>query len=175
MYSFLIVVHVIVSLLLVTVILLQSGKGGGLAAGFGGPSAGAEVFGGAGAAGFLEKATAVLAVIFMATSLSMAYLSSQPNSAMPLSGGPSTNRSGAEQVVHVNGSDQGGSNAGQNQAAKPSPATSSGAANSANSAKKAAAKPIEKAAPIKPKAAKPAKKAPAKAKAPAKTAPATQK
>jgi preprotein translocase subunit SecG len=87
MENVLLVIHVISSILLVVTILLQSGKGGGLAAGFGGASAGTEVFGGAGAGGFMSKATIGLAATFMATSLTLAYISSQPRSTMSLEGG----------------------------------------------------------------------------------------
>ncbi len=87
METFLIIVHIIGSFVLIAAILLQSGKGGGLAAGFGGASAGTEVFGGAGAGGFLGKATVFLGGLFMATSLALAYLSSQPKSSMSLEGG----------------------------------------------------------------------------------------
>lgn len=82
----LIVVHIVISFLLIGAILLQSGKGSGLAAGFGGASAGTQVFGGSGAGGFLSKASVWLGALFMATSLSLAYLSSQPKSAMSLEG-----------------------------------------------------------------------------------------
>ena len=61
------VVHVLVALLLVTVILLQQGKGGG-PAGFGGASA-TQVFGGRGAGNLLTKLTWVFACVFVVTSV----------------------------------------------------------------------------------------------------------
>ena len=68
------VIHVIVCLFLILVVLLQQGKGGGLGGAFGGGAA--QVFGGRGAGNFLTRLTAICAVIFMATSMSLAYLSS---------------------------------------------------------------------------------------------------
>jgi preprotein translocase subunit SecG len=87
METVLLVIHVASSFLLVIAILLQSGKGGGLASGFGGASAGTQMFGGAGAGGFMSKATIFLAATFMSTSLALAYISSQPQSTMSLEGG----------------------------------------------------------------------------------------
>jgi preprotein translocase subunit SecG len=66
------VIHLIACLLLVGVVLMQSGKGGlGTALGGGGET----FFGGRGAAPFLTRATTVLAVVFMITSLSLALIS----------------------------------------------------------------------------------------------------
>ena len=82
----LLIIHILAALLLVGAVLLQSGKGGGLGAGFGGASASAtQLFGGRGATGFLTRATVALAATFMFTSLALAYLSSRPNSALDLS------------------------------------------------------------------------------------------
>ncbi|MBD3287434.1 preprotein translocase subunit SecG [candidate division KSB1 bacterium] len=70
MYSFLIIIHVLVCIVLTIVILLQSSKGGGLAGVFGGGGGGmGAVFGGRGAASFLSKLTTVLAIVFMGISL----------------------------------------------------------------------------------------------------------
>lgn len=69
------VLHVFVCFFLILVVLLQQGRGGGMGgAGLGG--AGAQVFGGRGAGNFMTRLTAICAVIFMATSMSLAYLSS---------------------------------------------------------------------------------------------------
>ncbi len=66
MYNVLIFLFVIVAVLLVFVILIQSGKGGGLAGTFGG---GADTmgtfFGGRGSAPFLTRITTILATLFM--------------------------------------------------------------------------------------------------------------
>lgn len=80
------IIHVISCFLIIGVILLQSGKGGGMGAGFGGASAAAtQLFGGRGAGNFLSRSTVGLATVFMATSLGLAYLSSRPNSLLDLS------------------------------------------------------------------------------------------
>lgn len=82
METLLTVILVLTSLFMIVAILLQSGKGTGLAAGFGGASAGTQVFGGSGAGGFLIKVTIVLGAVFMGVSLWLAYISSQPKSAL---------------------------------------------------------------------------------------------
>ncbi|MBD3336358.1 MAG: preprotein translocase subunit SecG [Candidatus Eisenbacteria bacterium] len=74
MFGVLIVIHVLISLSLIVVVLLQSGKGGGLSGAFGGAGAAQTMFGGAGAATFLNKATVVLAAGFMISSLVLALL-----------------------------------------------------------------------------------------------------
>jgi preprotein translocase subunit SecG len=75
MYVFLILFHLLVCLSLVGVVLMQSGKGGGLAGGAFGGSA-QTVFGGRGATDFLTRATMVLGGLFFATSLVLALMSS---------------------------------------------------------------------------------------------------
>jgi preprotein translocase subunit SecG len=70
------VLHVIVCLFLMLTVLLQSGKGGGMGAAFGGGNA-ATVFGGSGASGFLKRLTAIAGTIFMCTSMVLAFLSSR--------------------------------------------------------------------------------------------------
>ena len=77
MYTFVLVIHIIVSLILVAVILLQTGKGGGLAETFGGGGGSQATIFGQKAGAFLTKATEVSAVLFLCTSLSLAYLSSK--------------------------------------------------------------------------------------------------
>ena len=74
MYTIMLALHIVVSLGLVVVVLLQSGKGGGLAGAFGGSGGAGAVFGGQTAASFLTKATRYLAVLFMVSSLSMALI-----------------------------------------------------------------------------------------------------
>ena len=70
MIAFLTVLHVIVALLLITSILMQAGKGGGLAEGF----SSAENLLGAQTNVVMIKVTTVLAILFLATSLSLALL-----------------------------------------------------------------------------------------------------
>jgi preprotein translocase subunit SecG len=74
MTNFLIVVHVIVCTILILIVLLQGGKGAQMGAAFGGASQ--TVFGSAGPTDFLGMLTTWAAVIFMVTSLTLAYLSS---------------------------------------------------------------------------------------------------
>jgi preprotein translocase subunit SecG len=76
MFTLLLSVHLLVCLCLVSVILVQSGKGGGLAGGaFGGATQ--TVFGGRGATDFITRATVVLGVLFFVTSLSLALLTTR--------------------------------------------------------------------------------------------------
>jgi preprotein translocase subunit SecG len=72
MFGAILGVHIAVCLGLVVVVLLQSGKGGGLAGAFGGAGGVGAVFGGQAAATFLTKATRYLAIAFMVTSLTLA-------------------------------------------------------------------------------------------------------
>ena len=74
--TLLLVVHVIVTVLIIGVVLLQHGKGADAGAAFG-SGASATVFGSRGSASFLTRATAALATLFFITSLSLAYLSGQ--------------------------------------------------------------------------------------------------
>jgi preprotein translocase subunit SecG len=107
----LLVFHVLFCIALIISVLLQSGKGGGLAAGLGGgtSSAATQVFGGRGAGNFLSKSSVILATLFMLTSLTLAYLSSAPRTAMDLTQQPEGKVGlGAEQIVE-DGTTQGGS------------------------------------------------------------------
>ncbi|MBI4845679.1 MAG: preprotein translocase subunit SecG [Candidatus Omnitrophica bacterium] len=76
MYIALLIVHVIVSLFLIFIILLQSGKGEGLSDAFGGGSSQTTIFGSR-AGTFLTKATTASAIIFMVTCLGLALVSRQ--------------------------------------------------------------------------------------------------
>jgi preprotein translocase subunit SecG len=69
-----IVLHVVVCIALIMIVLLQTGKGADMGAAFGGGSS-QTLFGSTGASTFLGKATTVAAVIFMLTSLTLAYMS----------------------------------------------------------------------------------------------------
>ena len=68
--------HVIVCVILVLVVLLQSGKGADLAGAFGG-GATQTAFGSRGPASFLSKMTTVAAVIFMLTSIGLSMISTR--------------------------------------------------------------------------------------------------
>jgi preprotein translocase subunit SecG len=80
MQTFLLVLYIIVCFFLILVVLLQSGRGGGMGSAFGGTSQ--AVFGGAGAGNILTKFTAVGAALFMLLSATMAYVSSSSESAL---------------------------------------------------------------------------------------------
>ncbi len=76
MYIVLSIFHLLVTLGLILIVLLQSGKGADIGAAFGGGSS-QTVFGGRGAATFLSKLTSALAILFMLTSLTLTILASQ--------------------------------------------------------------------------------------------------
>ena len=71
----LIIIHIMVCIALIMIVLLQTGKGADMGAAFGGGSS-QTLFGSTGASTFLSKATTGAAIIFMVTSLGLAYLSS---------------------------------------------------------------------------------------------------
>ena len=75
MYTFLVVIHVLICFLMIGAILLQSGKGAEIGASFGDSSQ--TVFGSRGPANFLSKFTVVVAAVFMLTSLSLAILAKE--------------------------------------------------------------------------------------------------
>ena len=72
MYTFMVVVQVIVAISLIALVLLQHGKGADAGAAFGSGASG-TVFGSRGSANFLSRATAWLAVVFFSVSLALAY------------------------------------------------------------------------------------------------------
>lgn len=72
MYTFLVVIQVIVAIGLIALVLLQHGKGADAGAAFGSGASG-TVFGSRGSANFLSRATAYLAVVFFGISLALAY------------------------------------------------------------------------------------------------------
>ena len=76
------IIHVIVCLILVVVVLLQSGKAADLAGAFGGMGS-QTVFGPRGSATVLSKATTISAVLFMLTSLTLSILATRGGSATP--------------------------------------------------------------------------------------------
>lgn len=70
------VVHVLAALALIGLVLIQHGKGADAGASFGGGGSN-TVFGSAGSANFLTRATAVFAVVFFITSLGLAWMARQ--------------------------------------------------------------------------------------------------
>src|SRR5260370_8268309 len=81
MFAIVTTLHVLVSVFLIFVILLQPGKGDGMAA-LGGGGNSTSVFGGRGSVTFLAKVTEVCAVIFMIPSLTLAWQSSHSDSVL---------------------------------------------------------------------------------------------
>ena len=69
MHTALIILHVLASVTLIVIVLMQHGKGSDIGAVFGGSSQ--TLFGSAGAATFLTKLTTVVAVVFVVTSLAL--------------------------------------------------------------------------------------------------------
>lgn len=80
MRALLITIHVIVSMILILMVLLQKGKGADIGAAFGGASQ--TVFGPRGAQSFLGKLTTGAAIIFMLTSLTLALTTAKKASIM---------------------------------------------------------------------------------------------
>ena len=85
------VIHGIVCLVLILVVLLQSGKAADLAGAFGGGGS-QTALGSRGAATVLSKATSICAIVFMLSSLSLAILGSRSGGSVleqvPLPAGP---------------------------------------------------------------------------------------
>lgn len=75
-------IHVIVSLFLIVVVLLQSGKAADLAGAFGGLGS-QTVFGPRGSATVLTRATTISAILFMVTSLSLSILANRGTMSTP--------------------------------------------------------------------------------------------
>ena len=73
LYVLLVIIHVMVSLALILVVLLQVGKGQSIGAAFGGAGSSQTFFGSRGPATFLSRLTTVSAAVFMLTSLGLAY------------------------------------------------------------------------------------------------------
>lgn len=73
------ILHVIACLFLILVVLLQSGKAADLAGAFGGMGS-QTAFGPRGAATVLTKATAIAAILFMVTSLSLSVIATRGGS-----------------------------------------------------------------------------------------------
>jgi preprotein translocase subunit SecG len=75
MYGLVLAFHILISILLVLVVLIQQPQKGGMGTVFGG---GEAIFGGGGAAPFMTKLTTGLAVGFVITSLTLVLLTARP-------------------------------------------------------------------------------------------------
>ena len=78
MITILTIIHILVCIFMVSIVLLQHGKGADIGATFGG--GGQSLFGTEGPVPILNKVTTTAAVVFMLTSISLAYLSSHQTS-----------------------------------------------------------------------------------------------
>jgi preprotein translocase subunit SecG len=96
LHAVLLVIHFICAGFIILLVLLQRGKGAEAGAGFGAGASG-TVFGARGASTALSRATAILAGLFMVTSLSLAYVGTRKSA-------PSS--SILEQLSHENQSSQ---------------------------------------------------------------------
>ena len=74
-FSIILTVHILSALGIIGLVLVQHGKGADMGAAFGSGASG-SLFGATGSANFLSRTTAVLAVVFFLTSLSLAYMAS---------------------------------------------------------------------------------------------------
>ena len=104
LYGFVIAIHIVASLVLIAVILLQAGKGGGLNEAFGGGST--QTILGTKSSVFLKKATAVCAVVYILACLLLAVMTSHQGRSLvakhgiPMTGAPA---SGAPQAPASDG------------------------------------------------------------------------
>ena len=76
LHNAVLIIHVLVAIALVGLVLIQQDKGADAGAAFGGGASG-TVFGSEGASSFLTRSTAILAILFFITSLSLTYLATQ--------------------------------------------------------------------------------------------------
>jgi preprotein translocase subunit SecG len=100
--------HFIACFVLIGVVLLQRGKGADLGASLGGGGAN-TIFGSRGAGNFLTKITTASAIVFMCTSLTLAYLGYQASDVqlfdgtdpidLPIEGAPASDSAGGLQEV----------------------------------------------------------------------------
>lgn len=89
-------VHVLASVGVIGLVLLQHGKGADMGAAFGSGTSG-SLFGVSGSSNFLSRATSVLVTIFFITSLTLAYMSSSREE------GPSVVKGAVQTTAPVDG------------------------------------------------------------------------
>jgi preprotein translocase subunit SecG len=75
MVTILLTIQMLAALVMIGLVLVQHGKGADAGAAFGGGSSAGSLFGASGSANFLSRSTGVLAAVFFATTLGLAYLS----------------------------------------------------------------------------------------------------
>jgi preprotein translocase subunit SecG len=91
-------IHVVVCIALIMIVLLQTGKGADMGAAFGG-GASQTLFGTSGASTVLTKMTTGAAIIFMLTSLTLAYIKGQRRESTILSSPPAVTEQKAPEVT----------------------------------------------------------------------------
>ena len=78
MFTVLLVVQILSSLAIITLVLLQQGKGADMGSAFGSGSAG-SLFGATGAANFMSRVTKCAAVVFFISTIGLAYVANRGN------------------------------------------------------------------------------------------------
>ncbi|MEK6201788.1 MAG: preprotein translocase subunit SecG [Desulfobulbaceae bacterium] len=96
MITLITVVHVAICLFLIVIILLQHGKGADVGATFGG--SGQSLFGSEGPLPLMNKITTTVAILFMLTSVSLAYFSSSKSTGTVMSDLPKPKAAVVEKV-----------------------------------------------------------------------------
>ncbi|SFN01415.1 preprotein translocase subunit SecG [Thermodesulforhabdus norvegica] len=76
MHALFVVFHIIICIMLIAIVLLQTGRGAEIGAAFGGASR--TLFGASGATTVMGKITAVVAILFMINCLVLTYYSGRP-------------------------------------------------------------------------------------------------
>ena len=106
MQTVVLVVHTFIAVMIIVLVLLQRGKGADAGAAFGAGASG-TVFGARGSTSFFSRMTAILAAAFFASSLTLAYMSSQ-SSGVPdslIEGTPAIEESVEQPAETVSGDD----------------------------------------------------------------------
>ena len=75
MENLILIVHVVASLAVIGLVLIQHGKGADAGAAFGGGSSG-SVFGAQGSSNFLTRVTSISVTVFFCTSIALAFVAS---------------------------------------------------------------------------------------------------
>ncbi len=102
------ILHIVVSLGLILVVLLQTGKGADMGAVFGGSSA--TIFGASGAGNFLTRLTTGMAIVFMITSLTLGVFSREgPSTSVFEDVTPAAEEQPTREQVSPEGQEQSGS------------------------------------------------------------------
>lgn len=91
MFTLILVIHIIVSLVMIMTVLLQSGKGAEIGSTFGGSSSSNQtIFGSSGPATLLAKVTYGCAAVFMITAVALTYMTTIQKSESVMDSVPTT-------------------------------------------------------------------------------------